>query len=100
VKIFPKFSEIKQWTGEEQKAIVRQILPVITPLMIGKWSHAMNFTRALVDFWPVKPPEKISSTFTLELLLSPQKPAKKPAKQPAKQPAKEPAKQPAKQPGA
>jgi hypothetical protein len=50
LKIFSKFSEIKQWTKEKQKVIVRQIISIITSLMIEKWSHAMNFTRALIDF--------------------------------------------------
>jgi hypothetical protein len=50
LKTFFRFFEIKQWTDEEQKTIVRQIISVIISLMINKWSHAVNFIRALVDF--------------------------------------------------
>jgi hypothetical protein len=50
LKIFQKFFDIKQWTKEEQKIIVRQIISIITFLMIEKSSYAMNFTRVLIDF--------------------------------------------------
>ena len=33
LRIFPSFAEVKQWTGVEQKAITRQIIPVVTPLL-------------------------------------------------------------------
>jgi hypothetical protein len=49
LKRFNKFSDVKQWTGIEQSAIVRQIIPVITPLLISKWSHALDFIRGKVD---------------------------------------------------
>ena len=41
---------MKQWTGVEQKAIVKQIIPVLTPLLIQDHSAALDFTCALVDF--------------------------------------------------
>ncbi len=50
LKIFFKFSKIKQWTGEEQKSIVRQIISIMTFLMIEKWFHIIDFTRILIDF--------------------------------------------------
>jgi hypothetical protein len=50
LKIFQKFFKIKQWTKKEQKVIVRQIISIITFLMIEKWFHAMNFTRVLINF--------------------------------------------------
>ncbi len=50
LKIFQKFSEIKQWTRKEQKIIVRQIVSIIILLMIEKWFHAMNFTRIMINF--------------------------------------------------
>ncbi len=49
-KTFFRFFEIKQWIDEEQKIIMRQIISIITSLMIDKWSHTVNFTRAFVDF--------------------------------------------------
>ena len=36
LKTFPSFAEVKQWTGVEQKAITRQIIPVIIPLLRKK----------------------------------------------------------------
>lgn len=45
------FSEISQWTGDEQRAMVRQIVPVITPLFLKIMPEVVLYTRALVDFY-------------------------------------------------
>ena len=50
LKLFQSFSKVKQWTGVEQKAITRQILPVITPLLLSKAPMVLLFTRAVLDF--------------------------------------------------
>jgi hypothetical protein len=50
LKRFHHFSHVKQWTGDEQKAILRQLIPVITPLLSKKFPDAMQCTRAIVDF--------------------------------------------------
>ena len=51
LKRFTKFSALKQWTGVEQKAIVRQIMPVLAPLSRDfKQSDVLDFCWALVDF--------------------------------------------------
>ena len=41
---------MQQWIDVKQKVIVRQLLFVITSLFLRKWSHALKFTRALIDF--------------------------------------------------
>jgi hypothetical protein len=50
LKIFTRFFDVKQWTKIEQKVVFRQIIFVVTFLLIDKWSHALNFIRALIDF--------------------------------------------------
>jgi hypothetical protein len=50
LKRFSHFSEVKQWTGVEQKAIIRQLIPVIAPLLTTKEPGAMHCARAIVDF--------------------------------------------------
>jgi hypothetical protein len=47
LKKFDRFSEVTQWTGNEQKAMVRQIVPVLAPIVSEATIH---FARALVDF--------------------------------------------------
>jgi hypothetical protein len=47
---FHHFSHVKQWTGVEQKAILRQIIPVLAPLLTVKEPAAMHCARAFVDF--------------------------------------------------
>ena len=42
LKYFSRFSEVKQWTGVEQKAIIRQLIPVIAPLLLTKKLGAMH----------------------------------------------------------
>src|SRR5580692_2595653 len=41
LKRFSRFSDVKQWTGVEQKTIIRQLIPVITPLLSTKEPGAM-----------------------------------------------------------
>ncbi len=50
LKTFFSFSNVKQWIDVKQKTIMRQIILVITSLLIDKWFHAVNFVRAFVDF--------------------------------------------------
>jgi hypothetical protein len=50
LRIFIRFFDVKQWTKIEQKVVFRQIIFVVTFLLIDKWSHALNFIRALIDF--------------------------------------------------
>ena len=50
LKRFSHFSEVKQWTGIEQKAIIRQLIPVIAPLLTTKEPGAMHCAQAIVDF--------------------------------------------------
>jgi hypothetical protein len=47
LRLFPHFSNVSQWTGNEQKALIRQIVPVVAPFLEAP---AMQFTRAVVDF--------------------------------------------------
>lgn len=47
LKLFHAFSAVTQWTGNEQKAMLRQLLPVIGPLLP---KAAVQFVRAVVDF--------------------------------------------------
>ena len=50
LKRFSRFSEVKQWTGVEQRAIIRQLIPVLAPLLSVKVPGAMHCARAIVDF--------------------------------------------------
>ena len=50
LKRFSRFSDVKQWTGVEQKAIIRQLIPVIAPLLSTKEPGAMHCAQAIVDF--------------------------------------------------
>jgi hypothetical protein len=50
LKRFINFSNVKQWTSNEQKTIVRQIISMITSLLIKKWSYVLKFSRVLIDF--------------------------------------------------
>jgi Plavaka transposase len=44
------FSKVTQWTGDEQKAMVRQLVAVLAPLLSSREPYAMHFTRAVCDF--------------------------------------------------
>lgn len=50
LKRFSHFSKVKQWSGNEQKAMVRQLVPVIAPLLAGKRDSAIHCSRATMDF--------------------------------------------------
>ena len=50
LKRFPKYSKVKQWTAADRRAIIRQLLPVIAPLLTAKKPHAVHCARAMVDF--------------------------------------------------
>jgi hypothetical protein len=49
LKHFSRYSSISQWTGEEQKAIVRTLLVTILPLM-KQHTEALLYIRAVLDF--------------------------------------------------
>jgi Plavaka transposase len=44
------FSQISQWTGDEQKSILKQLIPALAPLLTSKAPYAMHFARATLDF--------------------------------------------------
>jgi hypothetical protein len=50
LKQFQNFSHIKQWTGDEQKAIVGQLIPIIALLLVKHFPKAIHYTRAVIDF--------------------------------------------------
>ena len=50
LKLFDHFSKVKQWSGNEPKAIVRQLVAVTTPLLAGKRDFAIHCCRAIIDF--------------------------------------------------
>jgi Plavaka transposase len=51
LKRFDSFSTVKQWTGVEQKAISRQLIPVIAPLLTGESAQPiLLYARAVLDF--------------------------------------------------
>jgi len=50
LKRFHHFSKVKQWTGVEQKAIIRQLIPVIAPLLSSKEPGAMHCAWVIIDF--------------------------------------------------
>ena len=50
LKCFSHFSEVKQWTGVEQKAIIWQLILVIMLLLSAEELGAMHCARAIVDF--------------------------------------------------
>jgi len=48
---FSSFSTVKQWTRKEQKSLLRQMLPVFTPLLLEIHKlDVVKFLRAVVDF--------------------------------------------------
>ena len=50
LKLFKEFSWVKQWIGVEQKAIIRQLIPILAPLLSVKELAAMHCAQAFVDF--------------------------------------------------
>ena len=51
LRVFRHYSTVTQWTGKEQKSLLRQVVPVFSPLLeeVGAL-HALRFLRAVVDF--------------------------------------------------
>lgn len=48
---FTRVSHLSQWTGQEQKSILAQLLPVFVPLLEDvKAFNAIRYLRAMVDF--------------------------------------------------
>jgi hypothetical protein len=43
------FTEVSQWTGTEQKAVIRQLVAVVSPLLVHKAPYALHFIRAACD---------------------------------------------------
>jgi hypothetical protein len=43
------FTEVSQWTGTEQKAVIRQLVAVVSPLFAPKAPFALHFIRAVCD---------------------------------------------------
>ncbi|KAH6510364.1 hypothetical protein HBI81_260520 [Parastagonospora nodorum] len=43
------FTEVSQWTGTEQKAIIQQLVAVVSPLFVSKAPFALHFIRAVCD---------------------------------------------------
>jgi hypothetical protein len=50
LKCFSHFSEVKRWTGVEQKAIICQLIPILAPLLSTKVPGAMHCARVIIDF--------------------------------------------------
>lgn len=50
LKHFKSFSQVQQWTGSEDKDVLRVLISVITPLLINTIPDAIVYTRALADF--------------------------------------------------
>jgi len=50
LKIFTKYSIIKQWTTSNRKIMIHQILSIIASLLTHESSAAMHCTRAMIDF--------------------------------------------------
>jgi len=50
LKHFGHFSHVQQWTGDEQKAVLRILIPVVTPLLLQKAPDTLAYARAIADF--------------------------------------------------
>ena len=50
LKVFKHFSAVSQWTGVEQKALSRQLVGVVAPLLTKTKPNAMKCVRAFLDF--------------------------------------------------
>jgi len=50
LKIFTKYSVIKQWMTSNRKIVIHQILSIITSLLTYESFAAMHCTRAMIDF--------------------------------------------------
>ena len=50
LKLFQHYSKVVQWTGNEQKAMVKQLVVAATPLLIQNALEAIQCARAILDF--------------------------------------------------
>lgn len=50
LKVFKNYSAITQWTGVEDKSLLRQIIPVFAPLLLPKSKYVLSLARAIVEF--------------------------------------------------
>ena len=50
LKVFSHFYKVKQWTGDEQKAIIRQMVPVFTPFFFKTKQAALLCLHAILNF--------------------------------------------------
>jgi hypothetical protein len=50
LKLFNHFSHVTQWTGDEERDLIRILVPVLTPLLLESSPHALSYIRALIDF--------------------------------------------------
>jgi hypothetical protein len=67
LKHFKNFSQVQQWTGSEDKDVLRVLIPVITPLLIHVEPDAIIYSRALADFVTIAE-YKSHDEYTLEYL--------------------------------
>ena len=50
LKVFHHYSKVVQWTGNEQKAMVKQLIVAATPLLIHDAPEAIQCARTILDF--------------------------------------------------
>ena len=50
LKVFKKISQVKQWTGVEQKAMIKQYVAVLAPLLMAEHTGELYCIRAIIDF--------------------------------------------------
>ena len=50
LKLFQHYSKVVQWTGNKQKAMVKQLVVAATPLLIQNAPEAIQCARAILDF--------------------------------------------------
>ncbi len=50
LKIFKEYSKVKQWDGSEYWAACRQLVSVVTPLLIKDDPTVLQCIRAIIDF--------------------------------------------------
>jgi hypothetical protein len=48
---FGDFDAITQWTEVQQKAVARQLITVIIPLLVTEYPAALLYAQAMIDFW-------------------------------------------------
>lgn len=50
LKLFSHYSKVVQWTGNEQKVMVKQLIPAATLLLIHNNPEVIYCARAILDF--------------------------------------------------